>query len=334
MKIANIEVSPGERKIGWIDVTKRASGETLRIAVNILRGLKDGPVLGLVGILHGDAAYGVVIEKAVLDSIDIKSLKGTILAMPVGNPIAFESFTRTTGQGMNTDKNNMNRVFPGDPGGWVTEQMADAISMHFVTHLDYLIDFHSGDLSNAINYILVETPENEAGEQGVLLSKLYGTDILFLMDSPAHHGTLVQYAQSKGIPSVIAEIGGCVAFDDEHLSRFVQGVKNIMIHVGMMDGEIVLPAKQYMLHRRVLIRPKNGGLFVPEVGFEKLSKNVPGGTVLGRVISPHTFEELESFVAPYDDTTLIMMRGVLSRVNPGDYGYILGDWSSAEIITN
>lgn len=76
----------------------------------------------------------------------------------------------------------------------------------------------------------------------------------------------------------------------------------------------------------------NGGLFVPEVGFDRLGKTVKGGTVLARVISAHTFEELDVFKAPFEDTVMIMMRGELSRVNPGDYAYILGDLSSAEVI--
>ena len=67
---------------------------------------------------------------------------------------------------------------------------------------------------------------------------------------------------------------------------------------------------------------------------DMLGQAVPKNAMLGRVISPHSFEELEVLKAPYEETVLIMLRGVLSRVNPGDYGYILGDRGTADVISN
>lgn len=334
MKIGDGEAGPGEHAIGWIDVARRASGDALRLAVHMVNGAEDGPTLGLFGTSHGDETFGVEIMRAVVESVDPGRLKGALAVMPIGNPIAFESFTRTTGQGMNTDKNNLNREFPGDERGWLTEQIAYGISSQYVPHLDCLIDFHSGGLESALDYILVEEPRNDVDEQGYELAKLCGTEMLFMMKGKAHSGTLTQYARSQGIPAVIAELGGCVASDAAYLKRSVQGIRNVMVHLGMIEGQIELPPVQYVLHRRTLLRPKHGGLFIPQVGFDRLAKTVPGGTTLCRVICPHTFEELETIEAPYDPTLLIMMRGVLSRVNPGDYGYILGDWNSAERIEN
>ena len=41
------------------------------------------------------------------------SFSGTILALPCANPLAYESRTRNTP----IDMIDLNRVFPGDPGG-------------------------------------------------------------------------------------------------------------------------------------------------------------------------------------------------------------------------
>lgn len=332
LQIGGVSVEPGQRTVGRLPVTRRASGEMLELALHILRGHREGPTLGLFGTSHGDEAYAIEIIRATLAQLNPAEVRGTILAIPVGNPVAFESFTRTTGQGMNTDKNNMNRVFPGSPDGWLTEQIAHSISSQFVPQLDYLIDYHCGGLETGIDYILMEEREGEAGRISLELSRLYGTELLFQMKTPAHGGTLSEHAHSRGIPTVVAELGGCIPVRTGYLARCVQGARNIMIHLGMLDGRMHLPAEQLLMHRRMLVRPRSGGLFIPEVGFDRLGKTVPGGTVLGRVISPHTFEELDVLRAPYDETVLIMMRGVLSRVNPGDYGYILGDRASAEII--
>jgi predicted deacylase len=319
----------------WLPVSARASGETLSIGMHSVEGTSSGPTLGLFSTSHGDEAYATLIIREVLRRVDPSRLRGRVLAIPIGNPVAFESFTRTTGQGMNTDKNNMNRVFPGTPEGWLTEQMAHVVSTRFVSQLDYLLDFHCGGSETAIDYVLTHAGGGAVGERSRELSRAYGTEILFEHAAAVHGGTLTDHAMSRGVPSVIVESGGSpIASDAAYLEKYVQGVINVMIEVGMLDGEKVLPRQQSLMRRRVLVRPFNGGLFVPEVGFERLGLSVKGGTVLGRVISAHTFEEFDVFTAPYEHTVMIMMRGVVSRVNPGDYAYILGDLSSAEVFEN
>lgn len=325
---------PG-RSHRWAPVTTRASGETLSLAIHTLQGAQPGPTLGLFSTSHGDEAFTVQVIKAVLDRVDPAKLRGTIRALPVGNPVAFESFTRSTGQGMNTDKTNLNRVFPGSSGGWLTEQIANVISHEFIPGLDALIDFHCGNSETAINYILLERDDSEIGRRSTHLSQLCGSDLLYTAPTPEQTGTLTQYAKSLGIPAVIAQWGGSVVNPAAYVDRCFRGIRNVLIDLGMLDGKIELPAQQTMLSgARTLLSPKHGGLFVPELGFDRLCDTVPAGTVLGRVYSPHTFELLEELTAPYDQTVVIMLRGALSRVNPGDYAYILCNGATAEPIVN
>lgn len=323
------------RSMRWAPVTTRASGETLSLAIHTLEGDHIGPTLGLFSTSHGDEAFTVQVIRQVLERIDPAALSGTIRAMPVGNPVAFESYTRSTGQGMNTDKTNLNRVFPGTPRGWLTEQIAHVISQEFLPGLDALIDFHCGNSETAIDYILVENDDSTAGRESLVLSQLCGTDLLYTAPTPEQYGTLSQYAKSLGTPTVIAQLGGNVPDPDAYIERCFVGVRNVLIHLGMLDGEIVLPASQTMFSgARTLLAPHHGGLFVPEVGFDQLGKTLPRGTVLGRVYSPHTLEVLEVLEAVYDQTVMIMLRGVTSRVNPGDYAYILCNGATGEAIVN
>lgn len=323
------------RSMRWAPVTTRASGETLSLAIHTLQGASPGPTLGLFSTSHGDEAFTVQVIKAVLERIDPNELRGSIRAMPVGNPVAFESYTRATGQGMNTDKNNLNRVFPGNPRGWLTEQIAHVISTEFVTGLDALIDFHCGNSETAIDYVLLEKDDSPAGRRSTELSIICGNKLMYTAPKPEQHGTLSQYAKSLDIPAVIAQWGGNVADPAGYIDRCFVGVRNVLVHLGMLDGEVVLPRQQVMLSgARTLLAPRHGGLFVPEVGFDQLGQTVPRGTVLGRVYSPHTLEVLEELEAVYDETILIMLRGVTSRVNPGDYAYILCNGAVSEVIEN
>ncbi len=100
-----------------------------------------------------------------MERIDLATLSPeTVVAVPVANPVAFETGTRTTGQGWNTDMNNMNRVFLGAADGWVTQQLAAALSANVLGQLDALIDYHCG-ANTSINYTLrpATTPRRSSG---------------------------------------------------------------------------------------------------------------------------------------------------------------------------
>lgn len=336
--IAKMDVQAGERAFTWIPVTTTARGSELRLPLHIAKGAKEGPTLGLCCVVHGDAMYPIEIVRNVLERVDLDAMRGRILAIPVANPVAFESGTRATGVGLGTDKNNLNRVFPGNPDGWLTEKIAHAITDQFFAELDYLIDFHCGGYDDAIDYTRIDKPPTPYGDKVLEMSRMYGSEVLCIMEFESARrefpGTLTGLAEERGVVAILSEIGGNMMFDNpKYLERTTAGIFNVMKHCGMLEGEAALPERQIVIHERCLFRPRSGGLFYPRVGYEKLAKTVPGGTVLAEVISPYTFETLEVMTAPYESTMLIMMRGGFTRVNPGDYAYILGNASTAEVLT-
>ena len=84
------------------------------------------------------------------------------------------------------------------------------------------------------------------------------------------------------------------------------------------------------------LRPSHGGLLVSEKGIEDLGTVVAKGSVLGRVISPYTFETLDTITAPFEESLLLAATTKMPfrRVNPGDYGYIVADAANTEILEN
>jgi predicted deacylase len=306
-------------------VAQRASGEELGVTVHVARGAADGPTLGLVATIHGDAAFGALAIKQVLDSLDLAALRGRVVAVPIANPVAFESFTRTTGQGMNTDMNNMNRVFPGDPNGWMTQRLAAVVAEYVVPEADAFIDFHCG-ADSVIDYTLVSGDRTESEIRNLEYARRFGTPYMFIHDKDPHANTLDGYVKSLGKLSIVAEQGG-TSITPEFTARTAERTRNVMKALGMLDGDPVLPASQLVMRRRVLVRVDTGGMIVPEVGPEAAGE-VPEGTVLSRVIDPHTLEVAQVFTAPYRRSVLLDVRTGVTRVNPGDYGYIIADGDS------
>jgi predicted deacylase len=318
------EVEPKQHVYFTVPVARRSSGEDLAIGAHVIRGAHDGPTLGLIGAVHGDASFGSHIIRLFVDQLDPSVLSGTVIAVPVANPVAFESGTRTTGQGWNTDMNNMNRVFPGLAGGWVTQKLAYALSSVIMAPMDAVIDYHCG-ADTSINYTLVNGDTTPEQKRIFDYTRLMGTDFIYVHDVDPFVGTIDQYSKANGKLCIVAEQGGGVmpdGFDALSLTR----VANFMKALGMIEGEPDLPDSQLVMRGgRTLQRVDQGGLFYPEVGIEGLSTIVEGGTVLSRIYDAHTFEELQVIRAPYEKSAIFQLRPSFGRVNPGDYGYIIGD---------
>ncbi|GGM40284.1 succinylglutamate desuccinylase/aspartoacylase family protein [Dactylosporangium sucinum] len=311
-----------------LPVARRASGEDLSIRVHVAKGASDGPTLGLVAAVHGDAVFGSHIIRLAMQRLDLTNLRGTVVAVPVANPVAFESGTRTTGQGWNTDMNNMNRVFPGSAEGWISQQMAAALSENVIGQLDALIDYHCG-ADTSINYTLIDGDKTQDAQRNIDFNRLMATDFIYTHDVNPFSGTITGHARGLGILSVVAEQGGNIlppGFDELSLTR----IENYLKALGMIDGEPVLPDTQLVMSGgRTLQRIRHGGLFYPEVGIEGLSAVVEGGTVLSRVVDPHSFEVLQEIRAPYEKSAIFQTRPGFGQVNPGDYAYIIGDATKA-----
>lgn len=326
-------VDGGKRTYFSLPVTTMASGYHLNIPVHVINGAKPGPRIFLNAVSHGDAYTGIRVIKQVLEEVDVNTLSGTIIAVPCANPIAFEWDSRNTP----VDMNNLNRNFPGSTTGWFTDQLADIVCS--ICHeADMLIDWHGGSYGTAIHYILMKKAEGELSQQILDLGLAYGLEFYY-NGAPAgpaakYTGTLTDYMIGLGKPAIVAEIGSGSDLPFDQVGISVRGVFNVMRKMGMYPGDPIVPETQYLIKKRPLLRPKNGGLFVPKLGFDYLNKSVPEGTLLAEIISPITLDVIEQIHAPCKETVFLNMRAYPTKVHPGDYAYILGDLSTAERFHN
>ncbi len=300
-----------------IPVTTLASGRELFLPLHRLEGRAAGPTLGLSAVVHGDEPLTNEIVRRVLEAVDPAELRGTILAVPVANPLAFEALTRHTP----IDQLDMNRNFPGSPNGWLSEQIAHVLATRFVAQLDVHVDLHTGGVFPTVDYVYIFDRSRE-------LSVAFGSTYLFEPPQP-YQGTFAVPAAQKGIPFFTAEVGGGSFLDAHYIEHGVRGVMNVLRQLKMIDGDIIRPATQTIVTEMAVIRPRVGGVLYPEIGLDMLGKEVAGGTLLGRVVSPYSFETLEELRAPYDRGVMILLRGGMMRVHPGDYGYMVANLATA-----
>ena len=281
-------------------------------------GTSPGPQLAFVAGIHGDEPVGVETVRQLLLSLEHAEFAGEVVGLPVANPYAFQSLTRNTP----LDMTNLNRVFPGDENGVLTEQLAHVIVNALLPGCDALVDFHSGGNLATVDYVYMH-------DEGPL-SRAFGCEILYR--SPSFAGTLGDYARSQGVRVVVSELGGGQQLNEHYIAKGVRGGRNVMKALGMLEGDPELPGRQVIVERMAYIRPHQGGMMLSNVTASRLGEEVPNGFELASIIDPATFEVLEVISAPFDPSLLVLVREPMTKVDPGDYGFIIADGATAELV--
>ena len=301
-----------------VHVTTLASGAELRVFIHEVWGLAgDGPTLGLSAGLHGDEQVSTEILYRLLEQLDLKRLKGRLLVVPVANPLAYEAITRHTP----LDMQNLNRVFPGGGEGFLTHQLAEVLVANFLSKVEYHVDLHAGGAYATVDYVYLSNSEE--------LSRAFGSRVLF--KPPAgygYEGSAASYTVARNIPTVTVELGGGAVDQSAYVVQGVNGLLNVMRTIGMLPEAPSPPPRQIVLRKLVTVRPRAGGFLLPEV--TSLHTELPKDAALGRTLSPYSFAELEVLRAPFERNITVLVRPTPCRINPGDFGYMIGDLATAE----
>ena len=308
--------------VRWIEVCTLAIGAPLRVAVHEIDGAASGPTLGVSALIHGDEVTGPEVIRRLRDVIDPARLRGRVRLVPVANPLAFQTLTR--GTPLAVEIGNLNRVFPADPSLDLPARLAHALQTQFLDQVTHLVDLHAGGTFPIVDYSI--------SLRDLDLALAFGQRVIRQVEGYA--GTMGALAAAQGKPVVIAEIGGGYALDGHYIEMGVRGVLNVMRHLKMIDGRLELPDRQTVIRDTATLRPGHGGLMHSELGADAMGREVPQGTLLGRVISPHTFATLEELRAPFARNVVLLLRPGITPVSPGDYGYMLGNLDGARTVTH
>jgi predicted deacylase len=303
------------RTISRVPVARLSNGHQLDVVVHEIVGSSDGPTLAVIAGIHGDEPLSVETVRQLLASLEHDELRGRVVAIPLANAYAFQTLTRNTP----LDMTNLNRVFPGDPDGVLTEQVAATIVKTLLPGAEVLIDYHSGGNLATVDYVYMH-------EEGPL-SVAFGCEILYRSESYA--GSFGDYARSQGVKVVVSELGGGQQLNEYYVEKGVRGGRNVMKLLGMLDGKPELPERQVIVERMSYIRPHQGGIMLSNVTASQLGDQVARGFELATIVDPTTFEVLEVVEAPYDPSLLVLVREPMTKVDPGDFGFIIADGSTA-----
>jgi hypothetical protein len=199
--------------------------------------------------------------------------------------------------------------------------LAYALCEHFLAPCDVLFDLHSEPDPMAIRCFYAAAPDDEYGRRALDLAKASGCPIIYV--TRAMTGTLAETARDRGILAVVAETGGPLPGPFGLLAEALDEIYNMLRWLKILPGEPD-ETSSVIVDTVAHLRAPEGGLFRPNAGFDVVGKSVSGSALLGVVVSPYSGETLATIEAPFVESWIMMARGRVSRVHPGDPLYIIG----------
>lgn len=314
IKIRNLEVKEGSKIFGFIDVDQ-TSTTIYRIPLAIFNGSNPGPILCVLGGIHGLEYSSIEAVLRVIEELDPEKLSGVLLGVPVANQASFEARTAFISP---LDGLNQNRCFPGDPKGTMSYRVAHTLFSEVVSKANYLIDCHGGDLNEDVyNLVAVGVSNKEETNKAMMeMARCFNTKYVeksTITDSgeAAIFGTTRIATKIYGIPSITTEsgIGGQVR--ESSVEFTYDGIKNVMKYLGMIKGKAV--RYEYTVNPEVYkFTAEKGGIFRLKV---KLGDMVPAGDVAAEVVDLFG-RQIQTVRAPADSQVAITR--VFYAVNPGE----------------
>ncbi len=313
-------IRSGERRTVELPVSVLSDHTPVTMSVHVIHGRQDGPTIFVSAGIHGDEVIGVEIVRRLLRAPNLKTLKGTLIVVPIVNAFGFFNHSRYL-----PDRRDLNRCFPGNETGSLAARLAHIFVTEVLAKSDLGIDLHSAAIHRTNYPQMRVSPGNP---ETLALAHVFGAPVI--MESPVREGSLRGAAKALGKDVLLFEAGEGLRFDEMSVRAGLAGILRVLRHRGMVSSRgIAKPNGQSQFcPSSKWMRAPIGGLLRT---FRSDGEVVHAGDLLASVSDP--FGELEeSVIAPFDG--IIVGRALMPIVNEGDAIFHLARVKSMERAEN
>lgn len=317
--VSDIDFDKVGKQVTWLglphSVTRSAYGRIMIPIACIKNG--KGPTAFFQAGNHGDEYEGQIALAKLIRALEPGEIQGRVIILPAANLPAAMDGARVSP----IDGGNLNRVFPGDPDGTVTQQIAYYIDSELFPRADLFHDLHSG--GGSLEYMPFASMHE--GKDAAMNARCRAALLAFAPDLALvwKLGNDIRFAPAaamhRGVPALGGEFGGTGSVDRKALAMVERGLRRQLVAMGIMEkpknwSELPPP-------RRASVPGDAWHVFAPEPGlFEPatdLGENVRKGQLCGHV---HFVDNPARAPVPchYREDGFVVCRRHYGRVERGD----------------
>ena len=251
-------VKPGTIRQIEYDLMDVEIGESWPIPITVVHGSRPGPVVTLIGAIHGNELVGPLAltylqSHAVLGpdkSIDPATVAGTIRIIPIVNMPGYRRRIRYM-----TDGRDLNRFFPGKEDSNTTSRVANRLWNDIFSKSDHIVDLHTAALGRTN---MPQIRANLANPSSNRAARSFGIEVI--LDSEGPKGSLRRTADDADISCITYEGGGADEADPESIQIAMYGILNVLRSLKVIPGYSNRPRFRLLASGSVWIRSDYGGL--------------------------------------------------------------------------
>ena len=311
--IGGVAIAPGSRTNIDLPVADLYTSTSLSMPVQVIRGRKDGPVMFVSAAIHGDELNGVEIVRRLLKRRTLRSLRGTLIAVPIVNVHGFLDQSRYL-----PDRRDLNRSFPGSRKGSIAARLAHLFVRQILEKSDFGIDLHTGALNRSN---LPQIRANLKDATTLAMARAFAAPVI--INSTLRDGSLRECADDHGIPVLLYEAGEALRFDEISIRAGLRGIVNVLRHIGMLPAKPNQRALSPVVAESTSwIRASASGIVTSKL---KLGHRVDRGQRLATISDP--LGDDQTFIeSPFDG--IVIGQSNLPLAHEGDALIHLAEFSS------
>ncbi len=258
-----------------------------------------GPTVMFTGGSHGDEYEGPIALLKLARGLRAADVAGRVIIIPTLNLPAVRSATRLSP----IDGRNMNRVFPGNPDGTVTEVIADFVFSELVALADVVVDLHSG--GKTLNYVpsvvMHYLDDPDLMERTFAALESFGAPLGMILRELDTQGMLDTAVEQLGKVFISTELGGIGTSSADSVGIAERGVRNLLSHFGLIDAAVTRPEERGLPPTRLMETPHPDCFtVVAHAGILEMTVDLGDEVAEGRLLARiYDYEDVERPPAEY-----------------------------------
>lgn len=293
LSICGLTATYGTKVQGFINIMDTKT----QMPVTLINGEKDGKTILITAGIHGCEYTGIQTAIDIALDLNPKEISGQVVII---HPVNTSGFLGRNPGIVPEDNKNINRVFPGNEKGTITDKIAYTLTHEFQDIADFYLDLHGGDLHEDLTpyvyYPGVGDPEVIAASKSI--AEILNVD--YMVRSSATTGAY-NSAAIRGIPSLLIERGCCGLCKQKDVLSYKKDIVNALIKLGLLEGELPSIEKSPKEIREVeYLATKHTGCWIP---FVKSGELLVKGQVLG-VVKDYFGNVIDTYYSEFNSVVL------------------------------